>query len=253
MKILILFLTLIANAYASTEYKNIWKGLYDPTNMIRDIVFDIEAKEIENLLKSKLITQNIKNFKLRYYWIRNNRDMDVLNKTRLSKETIKTIKDQFLEKIEFVVGSDFKKFLDGYEYTGIEDKWYSWEDPTGLKDVNTFKIRRNKKSIRIIQKKATGTIKTKYFFKQKKWSNHKLVLWKVTKNIYEGIQNIKIQGLLTYQNKNRLWLPKKFSIKTQHILNQNDSKDYTRTIEIDYLFTNYKVNTAEALRWFSTR
>ncbi len=253
MKSLILFLILITNSFASTEYRKIWKDLYDPTDKIRDIVFDLEAQEIEDLVKNKMVTHEVEDFKLRYYWINDNMDMEVINKASLPAETIKTIKDEFLSKIELVVGSDFKKFVEGYEYVGIKHGWYSWLDPTGLKDINTFKMKRSKKTIEIIQKKATGTIKSKYFLKKTKWSNSKWILWKVTKNIFEGVQNIKIEGRLTHQEKNGLWLPKKFALKTEHILNQNDTENYTRTIEIDYLFNNYKVNTSEALRWFSTR
>lgn len=253
MKSLLLFLILTTNTFASFEYKEIWNNLYDPTDKIRDIVFDVESDKIEGLIKDKLVTSKVEGFKLRYYWINNNMDLEVINKYKLPKETVKTIKDEFKSKVDLVVGSNFKKFVEGYEYIGIDDGWYSWEDPTGLKDVNIFKIKRHKNLMEIIQKKAIGTINSKYFFKKTKWSSGKYIFWKVTKNIYEGVQNIKITGLLSYQKKNGLWLPKIFSIKTKHILNQNDSHNYTRSIEIDYHFTNYKVNTTEALRWFSTR
>ena len=154
MKSLILFLILITNSFASTEYRKIWKDLYDPTDKIRDIVFDLEAQEIEDLVKNKMVTHEVEDFKLRYYWINDNMDMEVINKASLPAETIKTIKDEFLSKIELVVGSDFKKFVEGYEYVGIKHGWYSWLDPTGLKDINTFKMKRSKKTIEIIQKKT---------------------------------------------------------------------------------------------------
>lgn len=253
MKNLILFLILTTNSYASLEYRALWKNLYDPTSKIRDIVFDIEAKEIEDLIKNKIVTQKVSGFKLRYYWIKNNMDMKIINSKELSQETTKIIKSEFMSKIELVVGSNFEKFVEGYEYKGIKSGWYSWEDPTGLKDVSSFKMKRSESMIEIIQKKATGTIRSKYYLKETPWSEKKLIIWKVSKVIYEGVQNIKIEGLLSHKEKNGLWLPSTFAMKTDHILNQNDNDNYTRSIEIEYEFTNYKVNTAEALRWFSTR
>lgn len=254
IKVLAIILVTITNVFSATaEYKKVWRDLYDPTSKIRDIVFDLKSDKIEQLLKDKLVTSKVEDLILRYYWIESNQNMEVINKEKLPEETVRLIKGQFLDKIELVIGSSFEKFINGYDYVGIKHSWYTWEDPTGLKDVSSFKMKRTKKLIEIIQKKATGTTKTKYYLKRTTWSKKKYVVWKVEKNIYEGAHNISINGRLTYSKKNNLWLPKKLKIETRHNLNKTTGQDYTRTIVINYEFSNYKVNTAEALRWFSTR
>lgn len=253
-KLLIIILISMNNfCLASSEYRAIWKDLYDPTSKIRDIVFDIKSEKIEELIKEKLVTHKIKDFALRYYWIKNNLDLKVVNSEKLPEETTSLIKKQFLNKIELVVGSDFDQFVNGYEYVGVKHGWYEWEDPTGLKDVGSFKMKREKKQINIIQKKATGTIKTKYFLKKTSWSANKFIFWKIDKTIQEGAYNIKIQGKVEYMKKNNLWLPKKLTMATKHNLNENSDQDITRSMDIIYHFVGYKVNTSEALRWFSTR
>jgi hypothetical protein len=245
--ILITFLSLNLHAILIEDIK-----MYSPKESIRDLTFEVESNEIKNLISQKLVAQDVEALKINYYWTKNNFDLNIEPES-IPKETKEIIKQKLINKISLVINDDFDSFVKGYEYKQVEHGWQKWEDPTGLKDVSLIKIKANEDKIEIIQKKATGTINTIYSLEKPSWASGNFVINKFEKNIYEGLQNIKILGQISYQKAGGFWLPNMVKVNTTHILNQSQSDDFTRNIEVVYLFKNYQVNTAQALRWFTTR
>lgn len=252
-KILIILLTLKTAMCLANIEDIIMKDIYSPLGNIRDLAFELHSKEIQNLVQEKIVTNDIKELKLKYFWNKNNFDVEILDSKKIGKITREIILNEYKNIIALVLGDSFNKFIQGYELNSSSGETFQWKDSSGLKDISEIKIKRKQEKIIIDQTKSNGKMITTMSFKTFPWSKPKMVLTRVDKNIYEGNQSIKITTAIEYFKKNGYFLPKVMNVKTQHILNQKSDGNYTRQIEVKYEFLNYHINTAEALRWFSTR
>lgn len=253
-KTTLIIILILKSQLLLAEVKNVITGdLYTPIGSIRDLAFELHSKEIQNLVSEKIVTTNVTDLRVKYFWNNNNFDVDIINSKSINKTTKEILLKEYKSVANIIIGDNFSKFVESYEYEGQKNRAHLWTDPTGLKDISEIRILKEDLKIIIFQKKSTGTTKSIFNYKEFKWSAPKKVLVSVEKNIYEGVQNIKVDSEIKYFKKNGHWLPKSMVVKTKHVLNQKKDGDYTRSIEVKYDFLNYHINTAEALRWFSTR
>lgn len=247
-----LFLVGMQKTYSSnqSQLESIWSEIYVPIIGIRDLMFEIKTNDIDQLLNKKIVSNEKQTTKLTYYWNKDKKDLIVTSDKDLNGEIKLSIKNIFLKKLDYIIGSNIEDYFEGYDYKGIEKTWYKWEDPTGLKDITEISIKKNIDSIDIIEKKSIGTIRTKIYLKNFDWTNKK-VISEIEYKIYEGVQSVEIHNSIEYSKTNEFWLPLKLNVKTKQKLNKNESDNYLREFEENYSFENYKINEKKALEWFT--
>jgi hypothetical protein len=251
---LMLFLfPLIAVKAEQEAIEKFMKSVHDNRDNITDLTFVMESSDISKLLDEKLVIIPIDNMKIKYYWANGKYDNEVLINKNTDSELVKIIKDEFREKIQFVIHTDFKDFIYGYDYKGIVNGFDVWFDPTGLKDISEIGIKIHNNQIVVNQKGTSNISNTVYNYKKYEWSKDKLALESVDKDITNSIQNIQIKYKINYEKHEKFHLPSVIEVMTIHAINNDNQGNYERSISTMYRFSDYQINRNDALRWLTTR
>jgi hypothetical protein len=253
MKLLIIIFLLISNVFAKEKYFN---PFHD--QKIRDLVFEVESKAIDTLLKNKFMKNKDVKLVLRVYWIKNNK-MDgefVGTLPSVKEEILSDIKDTMLEQIKNLMSSNISDAIKSYEKVDNKGKYKKYIDKAGISEIQEILVNESKKdSVSIILKRPTGTDKTQYFLGRFKWSDERPLIISLKREIYEGLQNTKINSSIKYSRFGQYWLPKQISTTTRQTLkiSKIDQYETKRNFDEELLFMNYRVNQNEALRWFAKK
>jgi len=248
---MILLIASSENSYSQSN-KKIWKNIYQPISSIRDLTFELHTNELENLINQKVLNEKIKKIHINYFWVKDKSDISIESTGELKKEVALSIKELFKKKLDIITGSNFQEYIKGYEVSETDKGWLKYIDPTGLKDITNISMKRNSRSILIIEKKSIGTTRTTYEFKKEKWSKSKLVINKVIHKVYEGVQSTEVKTEIFYKQIKDYWLPSELKILTTQKVNKNENEDYSRQITEEFKFKNYQINKTKALQWFAT-
>ena len=231
--------------------------MYDLSANIRDAYFEIHSDKLKTLVESKISLKVIEKIYFKLFWFNKKSFVEIVSDYKLDTNIEEEVKISLQHKIELIFDSPFSKFTEGYTYQGLKDGWHHWEDPTGLKDIGLVLIKKSKNKMTIVQKKPTGTVRVVYHLIETKWSKPKQVIDRVVYKAFEGIQSLNVNNKIDYHMIDGHWLPKTLTSETKQRLTQlsSNKKDnsFEREIKESYHFKNYKINQAEALKFFSKR
>jgi hypothetical protein len=248
---MILLIASFQNCYSQTN-NQVWKNIFKPISNIRDLSFELHTNELENLINQKMLNKEIKDIHIKYFWLKDKSDLQIQSSSEVKEEIIISIKEFFKKKLDIITGSNFKKYINGYELKSTDKGWVKYFDPTGLKDITYISIKRNSKSILIIEKKSIGTTRTTYNFKKEKWSKNEFVIYQVVHKVYEGVQSTEVKTDILYNKIDDYWLPSVLNVSTIQKVNKNENEDYSRQINEKFEFKNFQINKTKALQWFAT-
>jgi hypothetical protein len=225
---------------------------YNLLENISDISFEIEAKSIKDILEKKVLLKQFKSFKIKGYWYAKNRAIDLQTDESIPLDILLKTKQEIGYKVDLVLGTDIKKWLVDYELTKTEGSWQTYEDLTGLQDTIEIRIKQKKNEVVIIEKKPTGTLKTKYSYSKLKWSKKLYVLTNIERKVYEGVQSVITNTNIKYSLFDGVfWLPSLVTIKTIQKAKVKNTGDVERKLMEEVRFKSFKVNQSDAVKWFS--
>jgi hypothetical protein len=219
---------------------------------VTDVSFEVEANSVKEILESKVLLKKFETFKIKTYWYESNRAIDLIAKDAIPLDVLLKVKKEIKSKVDLVLGTQFNKWLSEYELTKTEGSWQTYEDLTGSQDTIEVKIKQKKNEITIIEKKPTGTLRTKYSYSKEPWSKKLYVLTSIERKVYEGIQSVETSTYIKYALFDGVyWFPSKAIIKTVQKTKVKGSGDVERKLTEEVKFKSYKVNQSDAVKWFA--
>lgn len=228
------------------------KSKYNLLENIKDLAFEVDTATIKKILEKKVTLKKIDNFKVSSYWYEGSRTLNISSKEEIPLDILIKIKEVINSKVDFVLGTSFKKWLKEYELTKTSGSWQTYEDLTGLQDTIEINIKQNRNEVQIVEKKPTGTLRTKYIYEKTNWSKGLYVLMRIEKKVYEGIQNIETKSEVEYKKFDGVyWLPSKVVMRTVQKTKVKNSTEIERKLIDEVRFVNYRINQSEAVKWFS--
>lgn len=212
----------------------------------------MHSDSIEELIQTKVTLKNSNLPDINVYWMDGSIALDIPSKEKIPMDILLMIKKEIGLKLNVLWGMSDEQWLANYQMTSSGKNWDVYEDLTGLKDIIEIKVKNTKNELTIIEKKPTGTLKTKYQYGSKVWSKKLLVLNKVDKSVYEGIQSVKTLTNIEYAKVDGVfWLPVKITTRTKQKTRSNSSKEYIRELSEKIKLYDFKINKSEAVKWFS--
>lgn len=223
----------------------------------KDVSFSITSPSSTILIKDKIAKSLDTELLFKVFYLKGKRALKIEHLTDVENELKEKISERFILKSNIVIGPSLEEWLDGYEFVQEEQGWFSYEDKSDLKDIAEIKIRFLDRSLNIIEKKPTGTLRTNYIYETTQWSNGQLVLKSVHKEMYEGTHSVITESVISY-NKfgEKGYLPAQLNVTTNHKIElASDSKDnehsrIERSIGELYIFSDYKINEGISQTWF---
>lgn len=228
--------------------------IYNATKEIDDITFSIRSESINELVKSKTANDEFKNLIVTTFKYKNSKEIEIKTNGSAAKSIRKKLRELFYNKAEVVWGTDLKEWIGGYEFIQEQNKWFIYSDESGVLDTTEIRIRFVSKSLQVIEKKPTGTLRTTYEFIITDWSKGLLVLDRITRKVYEGNQSIKVTNNIEYKKIDSIgWVPGVLRAKTIQEVNMGTINKVERSFNEVFFFENYKINQSAARNWFSRK
>lgn len=249
-KILLLNLALLINVNA--RIPDIKSRIYNPLKNIDDIHFSIKTNQLKELLKTK-INQKIQGpLVAKIYKYKDSKELEIPIYSKVPKSINNTLRNLLLLKADIVLGSSLDLWFAGHSFVQEQGGWFTYKDESGILDEMEVKIKFLNKTLNIIQKRPTGTLKASYKFSIKKWSKKLLVLDSIKRELYEGNQSVIINNTIIYKSYGSIgWLPANLKVVTMQRVNSESEKLVERRVEEDFIFTDFKINQDVAKNWFS--
>jgi hypothetical protein len=230
---------------------------YNPRQKgLTDLVVDMVSPQITKQLNDQLIFGTLKDVSFRIYWTATPErlSIEVLGMpegfNEIKQDLKRTIIAQFEGVIPIPLDKKFLKYklqLDPKNKKGITAK-----DHTGLQVIPEYILNFNNdgRLSEIIAKKSIGEAVTKFTWKKSSWSDPRSFIEKTEMTSIDGPQETNTASVTTWIVEKNIGLPSKLEITTIQKIRDQEGKNQERKIVEDFLFSNYKVNEGEALKWF---
>ena len=227
--------------------------VYSPLLNYKDISFSITAKSLTDLINSKTNTQK-QNIQLRAYFFNDKSAVSIDNLPNSLENIRSKMEDVLFQKTKIVRGLSLNNWLSEYNFIQASSGWFSYQDKTGMNDVGEIKVKFLNKSLKVIEKKPTGTLKTSYEYNITNWSKGLLVLDKIKREMYEGIQLVITENIVKYKKLEEVgYVPYLVDVKTTQRVSYNSKNIVERKLVEKYEFKDFLIDKKIAETWFKAK
>ncbi|MBC77362.1 MAG: hypothetical protein CME64_15260 [Halobacteriovoraceae bacterium] len=220
------------------------------SKQIKDLYFEIHSDDLKSLVEENYKLKKLGGLYCKVYWTEGRNEVVVVTNDLADNNIKASIKKACSRKAQLAIPNTLGQYLKGFKKIKSSDGWDTYQDTTGLSDKNEILVKRGASFTRLIVKKATGTTKLHYYYRQVK--NHK-ILRKLKVSSYEGIQNVKSTINIVSHGKRNKYVPKKVVVNTSQNLIKKGVGSYSRSLKEIYHFKNYKINNSKAVLYFSKK
>lgn len=257
---LIISIFLSLNLRALEIIENFDLRSYDPVrNGLKDFTCEIRLEGLTERLKSELVSLKLKNevyYKL--YWLYPGKvDIVVQGLPNGFKELRNNLKNLVVNRVDYLVPQKLGTRLRSYKLTTQKIRsgvLIKGEDPTNTKAVNRIELIFDGDD-RLKSYKSyspLGFQESKFEYGKKSWSKNKWVLEGSEAKTIQGPQVTEINTKVKYGNKVGIGFPESIKINTTQYVVAPGKKErkQERTGTTELMFSNYKINSGEAQKYF---
>jgi hypothetical protein len=259
----ILFLLLSQSIHAVDLLENFDLRSYSPVkNGLKDFTCQIRIKGLTDQIKKDLVNVKINDevyYKL--YWKYPGKvDITVEGLPKGFQELRQNLKGLVVNRVDYLVPQDLSKRLRAYKLKSKPIKGGTLvlgTDPSNRLAVNKIEIKfdGSEKLKSYKSYSPLGFQQSIFEFGKKSWSKNKWVLESVKAKTVQGPQITEIETEIDYENNVGYGFPTEINIETlQYVLapGENEKKN-ERTGETVISFSNYKINSGDAQKYFRGR
>lgn len=257
----ILFFTLFSPTVFGVDLlENFDLRSYSPVkNGLKDFTCQIRVKGLTDQIKKDLVNVKINDeVYYRLFWLYPGKmDIVVEGLPKGFEELKQNLKGLVVNRVDYLVPQDLTKRLRPYKMSSKPIKGGTivlGTDPSNRLAVNKIELKfdSSEKLTSYKSYSPLGFQQSSFEYGKKSWSKNKWVLESVEAKTVQGPQITEIKTEIEYENNVGYGFPTEINIKTlQYVLapGENEKKN-ERSGETEISFSNYKINSGEAQKYF---
>jgi hypothetical protein len=265
MRLLFLTLTIFLNILCAQAgpVEDFDLRSYSPIkNGLKDLYCEVRLKGLTEKIKKQFVTLKIKQeifFKL--YWIYPGKiDFVVEGLPKGFLELRQNLKNLVASRIDYIIPQELAPKLQSYSLKvkkSSSGTLVIGEDPTNNKAINKLEIN-FKKDGRLSRYKSyspLGFQQSKFDYSKQSWSKNKWVLEKVEAKMIQGPQITESTTTVKYENQVGFGFPISVLVETKQYVAApgKEERKLERKGESEIAFSNYKVNSGTAQKYFRSQ